>query len=77
MYTSLCTQLGKDRDFKQHFQHTQGAPQLFQASVVVVERSKLNCVFFVKNNDIKENIGTPGQCSTALMCFRENPDTVC
>ena len=40
MYTSLCTQLGKDRDIKQPFQHTQGAPQLIQASVIVVERSK-------------------------------------
>ena len=31
--------------------------------------------FLIKNNHIKENIGTPEWCSTALTCFRKNPAT--
>ena len=52
----------------------QGSPQLFQASMVVVERSSKIVDFLIKNNHIKKYTGTPGWYSTALTCFRENPE---
>ena len=53
---------------------TQGSPQLFQASVVVIERSRqIVVVFLITNNHFKGNIGT---CNTTLTRFRENPDYI-